>query len=169
MTQVYSLQDFHEFYERWGPSVQTYCRLFLGDRERAEEATSTTFFNYFTEVGKLFRGIKDLPLDRLPLSLLRAAMQVTRRSCTFLNPRIPNDSTLEGAVSALPINERTVFILQGCLELNDEQIALATGFSQAVVQALWVQALLQLKESWLDESKRFPGQAFSARPTLEGA
>lgn len=169
MTSVYSLEDFHEFYERWGPSVQTYCRLFLGDKERAEESTSTTFFTYFREAGKLFRGIKDLPLDRLPISLLRTTLLVAKRSWTFLSPCAPDDSSLEGTLPSLPSDERTVFILRGCLALNDEQIALATSFSREDVQALWARALLQLKTSWLDESKRRRDQALSDRPSLEGA
>ena len=153
MTHVYSIQDFHEFYGRWAPSVLTYCQYFLGDKELAEEATADTFFNYFSEVGSLFKGLKELPLDRLPLSLLRAAMKETRRRWTTLDRNTLCANGLEEALSALPSTERSVFILRGPLQLDAEETSAVTGFTKDDVQALWVRALLHAKEIWLDGRK----------------
>lgn len=153
MTHVYVIQDFREFYGRWAPSVLTYCQLFLGDRDVAEEATADTFFNYFSEVGKLFNGIKELPLDHLPLSLLRTAMRETRRRWSTLSPTATGGVELEDTLADLPITERSVFILRGALQLDVEQTAAATGFSKDDVHALWVRALLRVKEIWLDGPK----------------
>lgn len=153
MTHLYSIQDFHEFYGRWSPSVLTYCRLFLGDKELAEQATSDTFFTYFSELGSRFKGIKELPLDRLPLSLLRTTMKETRRHWTTLNRTAPGGNGLGETVSQLPSSQRSVFILRGPLLLDVEETAALTGFATNDVQALWVRALLRVKEIWLDGRK----------------
>ncbi len=153
MTHVYAIQDFHEFYGRWAPSVLTYCQLFLGDQDLAEEATSNTFFTYFSEVGKLFNGIKELPLDHLPLSLLRTAMRETRRRWSTLSPTATGGFELEDTLADLPITERSVFILRGPLQLDAEETSAVTGFTKDDVQALWVRALLRVQEIWLDGRK----------------
>ena len=172
MNHAYSLEDFHGFYGHWVPSVHTYCLLFLGDKDRAEEATTNTFFTYFSEVGKLFKGIKELPLDRVPLSLFRKTVQVAASGWIPDSPDYGGPS-FEDAVSSLPRNERSVFILRGPLNLDSEQTAAVTGFPKEDVQQLWVRALLQLKNSWLHRPKPQPSGPTSGdsswRPNLEGA
>jgi hypothetical protein len=134
-----------EFYSRWSSTVFTLCRLFLGEEDAAEEATQQGFVNFFGEEDELH-------LDRIPLRLLRKALQAARGNSTTARPGFPDTDEMEDMVKLLPQNERAVFILHSVLDLDFSQVTIVTGLSTEQVHRLWSESLLHVRDFWLKKT-----------------
>lgn len=149
MSDITSESEAQGVYERWGPSILTYCRLFLGDQEAAEAATQGSFVAFLrTSPQPSGAGI--------PLALLRAALMATKNRCSLRGPRCPVSDELEDVLPLLSCEERAVFILRGVLELQAGEVAAVTGTTSEAVNRLWFHSLLHLRQLWLgkkDECK----------------
>ena len=42
-----SAESVRAFYDRWSKTVFRFCQLFVGDTDRAENATELAFLNYY--------------------------------------------------------------------------------------------------------------------------
>lgn len=135
-------EELRVFYERWNSSVFTYCRLFLGDHDRAESATEQAFIEYIR------RGFA-VKTDRIPFLLLRCAVDATRSICLRVQPRGPGGEELEDVLRLVACEARSVFILRSVLDLDAACVAVATGLTTEQVHKLGMQALLQIRQCWL--------------------
>jgi len=50
---AHDLREVEAFYQRWGPDVFAFCRLFLGDEEQAEIVCSKAFLTFYRESTRL--------------------------------------------------------------------------------------------------------------------
>ena len=132
-------KEIREFYERWGASVLAFCRLFLGDEAQAQEATAQTFLVYL-------RGDSALREDRLPLPLLRCAVDAVRDKCSPPASQEQNGQNLKSTILLLPCEQRAVFILHTVLHLDEASVAVATGFSVETVRKLSFRSLMRIRE-----------------------
>lgn len=144
MAQAWNANEVQEFYERWSASVFTFCRCFLGEQDKAEAATQETFMRFLRES-------PDLPLERLPLGLLRRALESVKGESSLYAPAVPQTEELEDIVALLSQEERAVFILRGVLDLSAAEVALATGTTSDQVNQLWMRALMSLRKLWLNK------------------
>ena len=127
------------FHERWGGFVLRFCRLFLGDDARAEEAAIKVFLSYL-------RADNSLEQDRIPVALLRTAVKAVRERCTVNSARKADDQSLPGAILALPCEQRMVFILRFALQLDTATVASVAGVFEESVRKMSFQALLKIRE-----------------------
>lgn len=127
--------ELRQFYEQWASVVSTFCRLYLGNVEVAENAVAQGFLNYF-------RREYPLRLDQLPTALLSLTLEECDRSG---GGEIEVDSEFEAAVLGLLPEERAVFVLHGVLDLQLPRVATITGMPYATVCQFWVRALVQLR------------------------
>ena len=120
-------------------AIFTFCRFFLGDEARAQEATLEAFLAY------LRRG---LALDRrkLPDLLVWYALDVAKEHCFPHRPRAAGSQNLERALLFLPCDQRAVFILRNVLGLKDRSLATATGLPPEQVRELWVRSLMGIRK-----------------------
>ena len=167
MRQAHSVQDLRVFYDRWSPCIFAYCDLFLGERGRSEEATIEAFSRYFERLRKLFVSIHDLPLDSLPMSLLRQAIIASRWRDAEQRVDDHDTVTLREVVAKLPGAERETFILHGPLQLELEDTAAATGRSLGETKRLWINSLHALRFTWLNKgSSRNVLTSFTELPPM---
>ena len=124
-----------QFYDQWARLVYTFCRLYLGDANLAENVVGQSFLQYF-------RSGPQLRLDHLPTALMSVTLEECDRSG---GGEVEVDSGFEAAVLGLLPEERAVFILHGVLDLQLPWVAAVTGTSYAGVCQLWVRALVQLR------------------------
>lgn len=131
-------KEVRAFYDRWKVPVFSFCRLFFGDKERANEATVEAFLSYLRA---------DFPLEAvsLPDSLLRSAVDAVRRRCSLRSPEQADGKTVESAILLLPCDQRAVFILRNVLEIPERSVAAATGLPAEQVHTLWIQALMRVR------------------------
>ena len=127
--------EFRKFYDRWASVVNTFCRLYLGDAERAEDAVAQSFLRYF-------RRKYPLCLERLPIVLMSLTLEECDRSG---GGEVVVDSEFEAAVLALLPEERAAFILHGVLDLQLPWVAAVMGGPYGEVCQLWVRSLVQLR------------------------
>lgn len=127
--------ELRQFYEQWASVVSTFCRLYLGNVEVAENAVAQSFLQYF-------RREYPLRLDQLPTALMSLIVEECDRSG---GGEVAVDSEFEAAVLALLPEERAAFILHGVLDLHLPWVAAIMGTPYAEVCQLWVQALVQLR------------------------
>lgn len=133
-----SRREVREFYERWKVSVFTFCRLFLGDEQRAQDVTLRAFLAYFREG-------HPLELTQLPDSLLRCVLESAKHQCTPSRVHRADGKLLQSALLSLPCEQRAVFILRSILGVPHGSVAVAAGFSPEHVHELWVQGLMRLR------------------------
>jgi DNA-directed RNA polymerase specialized sigma24 family protein len=134
-----------EFYSRWSTTVFTFCRLFLGEEEAAEEATQQAFMNSLTEN-------MDLGSDKIPLRLLRNALNAVSCNSSGARPGFPDTDEMEDTIKLLPQEERSVFILRSVLDLDFSQVTIVTGLSTEQVHRLWSESLLHVRDFWLKKA-----------------
>ena len=135
-------EEVRVFYERWNSSVFTYCRLFLGDEDRAESATEQAFVEYIR------RGFP-ARTDRIPLLLLRCAVDAARTVCVNVHQHLRVGEELEDVLRLVSCEARSVFILRSILDLDAASVAVATRLTTEQVHNLGMQALLQIRQCWL--------------------
>jgi DNA-directed RNA polymerase specialized sigma24 family protein len=140
----YEAQD---FYKRWSTTVFTFARLFLGEEEVAEEATQQAFVTFLSEQNP------DLDLNRIPLRLLRKALDAARGNSSVSRPSFPDTDEMEDMVKLLPTEERAVFILRSVLDLEFPQVSVVTALPMDRVQQLWSESLLHVRDLWLKKAK----------------
>lgn len=128
--------ELRRFYDRWAPTVATFCRLYLGDSEAADKVTARAFLDYF-------RADSPLHLDHIPATLL--SMALAESDCTDDSGEWDVESDFDWAILGLPPDERAVFILHGVLGLQLPWVAAVTRSPFATVQQLWVRALINLR------------------------
>lgn len=133
-----SEKEVRDFYEGWKVPVFTFCRLFLGDEQRAHDVELEAFLAYF-------RGGRPLELTQLPDSLLRCMLESAKHQCAPSRLQQIDGKVLEDALLCLPCEQRAVFILRNVLGVPDKSVAVATGFSPERVRELWVQGLIRLR------------------------
>lgn len=133
-----SEKEIRGFYERWKVPVFTFCRLFLGDEQRAHGVTRRAFLAYF-------RGGHPLELTQMPDSLLRCVLESPKHQCAPSRLHQADGKALEGALLSLPCEQRAVFILRSVLAIPNKSVAVATGFPPERVKELWIQGLLRLR------------------------
>jgi DNA-directed RNA polymerase specialized sigma24 family protein len=127
--------ELRQFYEQWAAIVSTFCRLYLGDSEIAEEVLTQTFLQYF-------RRELPLRLDHIPSALMSLALE---ESNSRQGGEGDSDSGFESTVLQLPPRERAVFILHGVLSLQLPCVAAITRIAYTDVCRMWVRALLELR------------------------
>lgn len=127
--------ELRQFYDQWAALVSTFCRLYLGDAELAENVVAQSFLQYF-------RGELPLQLDHLPTGLMSLTLEECDRSG---GQEVEVDSEFEAAVLGLTPEERAVFILHGVLDLQLPWVAAVTGIAYTDVCQWWVRALVQLR------------------------
>lgn len=135
-----SEKKIHEFYDRWKAPVFRLCVLFLGDEERATDATGQAFLRYVKE-------IPDASNNQLPHGLVRLALEAARQLCVTPAPLARSGGlSFQEAILMLPCEQRAAFILRSVLGLNVEAISEAMGLGSNLVRSLWFQAVLRLRE-----------------------
>ena len=142
MAKILSEQVGQEFYARWGPSVFTYCRLYLGNRDQAEIATEEAFLRFLSQS-------PDLGGDRLSLALVRCACEAAGRRCVPPFSGSVEVEELTDALPLLPCEERSVFILRSVLGLRAEVVAVAMLRTPQQVNQIWIESLLRIRKLWL--------------------
>ena len=133
-----SEKEARAFYKRWKVPVFTFCRIFLGDEQRAQDVALEGFLAYF-------RGDHPLELTQLPDPLLRCVLESARNQCAPGRLQQVDAKGLEVALLTLPCEQRAVFILRNVLGVPDKSVAIATGFTPERVRELWVQGLFRLR------------------------
>jgi DNA-directed RNA polymerase specialized sigma24 family protein len=133
---VTSERDAQAFYAAWKDYVFTFCSMFVGDSDRAEEITAEAFYKYLQQRGTL-------DLEYLPPRLMGLAFQSAKRE-RALSPDYRMETDLEDNLLYLPVSERAVFIMRA-LEMSDAAISIAIGLTVEQVRGLWVSALLNLR------------------------
>src|ERR1041385_2714255 len=129
-------QDFHEFYQRWNPSVFSFCRMFLGADEPAELATQEAFVQYV-------RDKEPLVTDKLPRKLMRSAVaEVMRLNPT--DPPFPDTEELEDLLPLLGPIDRAVFLLRSTLDIPANETAAILQLPVERVNEGWMKASLYL-------------------------
>src|SRR3954470_3803302 len=91
--------EVRQFYSRWSTTVFTFCRLFLGEEEGAEEATQQAFVNSLTEN-------MDLRSEKIPVRLLRNALKAVAGNSSGARPGFPDTEEMEDTIKLLPQEER---------------------------------------------------------------
>lgn len=135
-----SEKEVRAFYERWKGLVFRICLLFLGNEERATDATAQAFAGYV-------RDHAELAIDKLPPLLVRLALGVTRSWCAAHVPPASRDGdSLQGAILRLPCEQRAVFILRNVLGMDRQDVSEATGLSLQLIGELWIRSMLTLRE-----------------------
>lgn len=152
MMHVHALEEFREFFHKWGRSVLTYCQLSLGDPKAAEQATTEAFTRYFNEVNSTFDGKVRLTRDSVPLSLMRKMASVVESSPVLPFPGDAGD--LKRAIALLSRAQRSVFILRTVIGLSTGEVGIVLGLSSLKVDANFSEALLLLRSLWLEEKNR---------------
>lgn len=136
MSRKWTEDELRRFYDRWAPSVTTFCQLYIGDSQAAEKVTARAFLNYF-------RADVRLNLDHIPAVLL--SMTLEESDYAGDSGQTDVDSDFEWAILGLPSNERAVFILHGVLDLQLPWVAAVTRTPFSTVHQLWVRALINLR------------------------
>ena len=131
-----SVENVRAFYDRWSKTVFLFCQLFVGDKDRAENATEAAFLKYY-------RAGPALDLDVVPVPLLRQALQAVRPAS---GPNGIAVQDLRTAIPCLPFEERSVFILRSVLDFDFGKIAEVTAGREEQVKRAWVQGLVHLRE-----------------------
>ncbi len=140
MVLARSEKDVRAFYDRWKGSVFRFCLLFLGNEERATDATAQAFAGYV-------RDQAELAIDKLPPLLVRLALGATRSWCAAPVPPASGDGdSLQGVILRLPCEQRAVFILRNVLGMGRQEVSDATGLSLQQTSELWVRSMLALRE-----------------------
>ena len=149
--------ELRQFYVRWAVIVNTFCRLYLGDAEAADQVVSRAFLQYF-------RRELPLRLDRVPTGLMSLTLEESNSAGEV--GVTDAESDFEWAVLELPPDERAVFILHGVLDLQLPCVAAVTGIPFAAVSQLWIRALIQLRMSTVHDgcSRLFAGCGSAPQP-----
>ena len=127
--------ELRHFFERWATLANTFCRLYLGDSELAEQALQQGFLTYI-------RHGLPLRLENLPATLMSLILEECDRIAVG---EVDVESEFEAAVLTLLPQERSVFILHGVLGFQLPWIAAVTGRSFSEISQLWVSSLVQLR------------------------
>lgn len=127
--------ELRQFFDRWATLANTFCCLYLGDSELAEQALQQGFLTYIRH---------DLPLrlDHLPAALMSLILDECDRIAVG---EVDVESQFEAAVLSLLPQERSVFILHGVLGFQLPWIAAVTVSSFSEISQLWVSSLVQLR------------------------
>ncbi len=139
MSHKRSEKEVHDFYDRWSIPVFRFCRVFLGDEGRGEEATAEAFLVYL-------RGDHALEQNHALILLLRFAVDTVRDRASPSVSRKPDDQTLKSALLLLPCEQRAVFILRNVLQLDTASVAFATRLPVETVRELWFRSLMSIRE-----------------------
>ena len=117
-----------DFYSQWFPTIASFLRLYLGDRERANCKAIDAFSEYMAT---------GLPLDasELPIVLWECAADVAQRT-EVPHWTSPDSSEFEAAILFLDSDERLTFLLHSFFGLPILWIALITGFPVRKVEVL---------------------------------
>lgn len=128
------------FYERWKAPIFCLCVLFLGDEQRASEATGQAFLRYVKEN-------PDAANNQLPHGLVRLALEAARELCVSPAPLPGSDGpSFQEAILMLSCEQRAVFILRSVLGVSVEAIADVMGLESNRARNLWFQAAMRLRE-----------------------
>ena len=132
--------EIREFYDRWKASVFRFCVLFLGDEERASEATGKAFLRYMREA-------PDAASDQLPRGLVGFALEAAREWCASPADLARSDgSSLREAILRLPCEQRAVFLLRNVLGMDRQAVSEVTGLTTRRISELWLKSMLALRE-----------------------
>lgn len=146
MKTQWNEDDVGALYKKWGASVFTFCQCFLGDEEQATAATQDAFLAFVRDSGE------PRP-NRLPLKLIQHAMEASfNRSSAEM--RFPATDQLKDTLPLLPPTERAVFILRSILDLPTSEIAVIAGETTDMVQRLWTEALIHVRDLWVENRQR---------------
>lgn len=117
-----------EFYSEWSPTIASFLRLYLGDRERANADAIDVFCEYMAT---------GMPLDTtdMPIVLWECAVDLAR-SADRRPQRAAGTSEFESAILFLPADQRLIFLLHSVFTLPTLWIALITGLPAGDVRAL---------------------------------
>jgi DNA-directed RNA polymerase specialized sigma24 family protein len=142
MSVAVSVHDLHEteaFYKRWGPDVFVFCRLFLGDEQLAEAASSKAFVEFYRQSGDL--SVAGEVPSRL-IGLAFQAMQPCREG-----PRLDKDNgTLENCILRLSCRQRAVFIMRNVMGMSWPGVAAATSLSAEDARQAWLRGMLTVRD-----------------------
>jgi RNA polymerase sigma-70 factor (ECF subfamily) len=158
-------QAFLALYERYLEPVHRYCYLKLGNRERAEDATSEVFLKVLASLdsyrgtgsgafaGWLFRIARNTVVDQHRAQQRTAAVLTDEASARLVDPdalpeeRVITDSELERlrtALASLSQDQRAVLELQ-LAGLSTLEIAATLRRSQGAIRTLRFRAQQQLR------------------------
>ena len=108
---AHDLREVEAFYQRWGPDVFAFCRLFLGDEKQAEIVCSKAFLTFYRESTRL-------PVTgELPSRLAGLAYQAMQ-PCRAGPSEIVNERSLENCILLLDCRQRAIFIMRNVLRMS---------------------------------------------------
>lgn len=143
MIESHVEEEVRRFYDRWSPTVFTYCRLYLGDEELAQIATEESFVEFLRQSAP----VSD---DHFPIPLLRSALVSSQRRCAMRSKRTDRDG-LRDVLPCVPCEERSVFILRSALDLNMADVTRICKLDSEHAERLWLQAMLSVRRLLLDK------------------
>lgn len=135
---THDLREVEAFYKRWGPAVFDFCRLFLGDRRRAETVCGKAFLDFYRESGQL------LTTGEIPWPLVLLAYQAMQ-PCRPGPSASTQERTLENCILRLDCRERAVFIMRNVLGMTWSNVASASNSSTEQVQEFWLRGMLKVR------------------------
>lgn len=140
MAVARSEKECRAFYDRWKVPVYTFCRLFLGNEERALDATVQAFANYMREEARF-------ETNKMPPRLIGLALEATHLWCALsAQPAGTDGLSFRDAILRLPCEQRAVFILRNVLGMDRQDVSEVTGLSLQQISELWTRSMLTLRE-----------------------
>ena len=136
---MYQEREVAAFYKRWGPDVFVFCRLFLGDKAKAETSAAGVFLTFYREGGSL------PTTGEVPARLVGSAFQALQPCQPEPSP-IPEGGALEKCILRLDCTQRAVFIMRNVLGMTWTGVATAMNLSAEEVRRLWWKGMLTLRE-----------------------
>ncbi len=129
-----------EFSSRWKEPVYRFCRLFVGNGQAAEAATSDAFAAFYRETR--FRSPSPKVLPRLVALALKAMPKSANGNSSA--PQLALQ--LEDAIQHLPRLERAVVITRNVLHMDWDSLAKAADLSPGQAHKIWKRGIFQLNE-----------------------
>lgn len=135
---AHDLRAIEAFYQRWGPDVFAFCRLFLGDERRAELVCSKAFLDFCRELSQL------PTTGEIPSLLVGLAYQAMQ-PCRNEQSADLKEKSLENCILRLDCRQRAVFIMRNVLCMTWPNIACASSSSTEEVRECWLRGMLNVR------------------------
>ena len=136
---VHDAREIEDFYQRWGPDVFIFCRLFLGDEREAERIASRAFLAFYRHETALS------VTGEVPSMLVGLAFKEMQPCQPDLISTFEPDP-LRRSILSLDCRQRAVFIMRNVLAMSWAGVANATHWSVEEVRQYWTKGMLRVRE-----------------------